>query len=289
LTEKNLDEMNILVVNGEQYWDLYFPNDDVHYRKIQDLSWLLKEGQLYALSTEGALKVDALLWRLGAIRPNPKHFEALNILALANLPQVNTASCLRLGYDRLSMLHQLQIAKIKTVPFQVVSDSRLVNNIKRPYPFVLKQGNYHGGYGKVLVQHEEQWADIKDLLFTTNDYISIEAFINYKRDIRYLYIDGKIRAMARQGKSWKANTETISFELIATESQQIEETTRLAQQIGADILAIDYLETEEGELLAVEYNDIPGLSGFPEACKAELANCLIQKIKKDESQSSNAT
>lgn len=271
--------MNILVLNGETYWSHYFPNFQIHYRKIQELQWLLKGKELYAISPNEVLKVDALIWRLGAIRPDPKHLETLNILAIADIPQVNTASCLRLGYDRISMLHQLRLAKIPTVPFQMVSDSRLIENIKLPYPFVLKQGNYHGGYGKVLIKNDEQWEEVKDLLFTTTDYVSTEPFIDYKRDIRYLYINGSIHAMSRRGKSWKANRQTISFELIPTEKTQEEAIQKLATQIKADVLAIDYLETQEGELLAVEYNDIPGLSGFPESCKAALANCLIQKIE----------
>jgi ribosomal protein S6--L-glutamate ligase len=33
------------------------------------------------------------------------------------------------------------------------------------FPFVVKVGNHHGGYGKSLVSTEEQWEELKDLLF----------------------------------------------------------------------------------------------------------------------------
>lgn len=42
-------------------------------------------------------------------------------------------------------------------------------------------------------------------------------------------------------------------------------------------MAIDVLETENGEKVIVEYNDIPGLSGFPEDAKLQLAGIVKNK------------
>ena len=46
----------------------------------------------------------------------------------------------------------------------------------------------------------------------------------------------------------------------------------------ADIVAIDILEEENGTETIVEYNDIPGLSGFPDELKHELAGLVREKL-----------
>jgi ribosomal protein S6--L-glutamate ligase len=52
---------------------------------------------------------------------------------------------------------------------------------------------------------------------------------------------------------------------------------KLQDYLKADIVAIDILEEKNGNRYFVEYNDIPGLSGFPDEVKTELANCLTNK------------
>jgi ribosomal protein S6--L-glutamate ligase len=83
--------------------------------------------------------------------------------------------------------------------------------------------------------------------------------------------------MARKGKFWKANVQTTDFILIDQEEILIEQTKKLKDYLKADIVAIDILEEKNGNRYFVEYNDIPGLSGFPDEVKIELANCLINK------------
>jgi ribosomal protein S6--L-glutamate ligase len=113
------------------------------------------------------------------------------------------------------------------------------------------------------------------LLFISEDYITIEPFINYDKDIRYLAIGNKIWAMARKGKFWKANVQTTDFVLIDPEETLIEQTKKLQSFFESlNIVAIDILEEKDGNRYFVEYNDIPGLSGFPDEVKIELVNCL---------------
>ena len=149
-----------------------------------------------------------------------------------------------------------------------------LKNIEIQFPFVVKAGNYHGGFGKVLVDTNEKWQDIKDLLFISEDYVTIEPFINYEKDIRYLAIGDKIWAMARKGKFWKANIQTTDFVMIEQDETLINQTKKLQEFLKADILAIDILEDKSENKWIVEYNDIPGLSGFPDEVKTELASCI---------------
>lgn len=264
----------ILVINGENYWQDFLPEYNVEQKRIQTTEWFLKEGQLYAIDQEGVCKPDKILWRVGAIRPNAKHKAVLDIIQLSGVHCVNSAKTLSKGFDRLTMLNVLKECDVPVIPFNVATSSIQLKNIEIPFPFVVKAGNYHGGFGKVLVNDEDKWQDIKDLLFISEDYVTIEPFINYERDIRYLAVGDKIWAMARKGKFWKANVQTTDFTLISPEEKLVTMTKKLQNYLQADIVAIDILEEKDGTKYIVEYNDIPGISGFPEEVKIELANCL---------------
>lgn len=83
--------------------------------------------------------------------------------------------------------------------------------------------------------------------------------------------------MKRRGRYWKANSLTQDYQLIEPDKGWIEKVKQLQGNIRADIVAIDVLQTESGEQLILEYNDIPGLSGFPEEAKTELAEIVKSK------------
>lgn len=266
----------VLVVNGESDWQEYLPGFTLVQKKIQSSEWLLRNGELFVVDAAGSCKPDKILWRVGAIKPNPKHKTALELIRISGVPCVNAASVLLKGYDRLSMLNVLKQCNLPVIPFNAVTTSVHLKNIGMPFPFVLKAGNYHGGFGKVLVESEAQWQDIKDLLFIAEDYLTVEPYIKYDRDIRYLAIGDKVWAMARKGKFWKANVETTTFAAIPLNEELVEQTKQLQKYLNADILAIDILEEANGTRYFVEYNDIPGLSGFPEEARHALANCILQ-------------
>ncbi len=264
----------ILVINGETYWQEYLTDYKVERKLIQSTEWLLKNNQLFAIDQDGICKPDKILWRVGAIKPNPRHKTALEIIQLSGVHCINSAKVLLQGYDRLSMLNDLKACKLPVIPFNVATSSTHLKNIDIQFPFVVKAGNYHGGFGKVLVDTIEKWQDIKDLLFISEDYVTIEPYINYEKDIRYLAIGNKTWAMARKGKFWKANIQTTDFVMIEQDETLINQTKKLQEFLKADILAIDILEDKNENKFIVEYNDIPGLSGFPDEVKTELAKCI---------------
>ncbi len=269
---------SILVVNGESYWPEFLSEFEVVQKSIQHTSWILKEGKLYIADAEGIVQPDGILWRVGAIRPTELQTTALNLIELADIPCVNSASTLKIGFDRLSMLSMIKNQGLPVIDFNVVTKSTHLKNIRIDFPFVVKVGNYHGGFGKVLVEDEKKWQDVKDLLFVTEHYITVEPFIDYERDIRYLAIGDKVWAMSRKGKYWKANVETTDYQKIEPEADLVKDLQKLQHKIGADILAIDILEEANGKLHIVEYNDIPGLSGFSDELKYELAEIVKAKL-----------
>lgn len=268
----------ILVVNGETSWEGYFRDFKVERKLIQTSEWLLKNGKLVVLDEEGIVEPDLILWRLGAIKPEPKHRTVLEIIRHSGVPCVNDAATLLQGYDRLGMLQVLKSCGLPVIPFEVASSASQLKNIGMPFPFVVKAGNYHGGFGKALVENEKQWQDIKDVLHMSSDYVTVEKFIHYDRDIRYLACGDKVWAMARKGKFWKANVETTDFILIEPEEELTMQVKKLQAALNAELIAIDVLETKTGEQFVVEYNDIPGLRGFPEEVRKELVACVLKKL-----------
>ncbi len=268
----------ILIVNGESYWQDYFPEFEVTKKSIQSTSWILKNGKLFVADKDGVIEPNGILWRVGAIKPSDIQTTALNLIELSGIPCVNSAETLKIGFDRLSMLSAIRKQGLPLIDFNVVTKSNHLKNIKLEFPFVVKVGNFHGGFGKVIVEDEKKWQDIKDMLFITDYYITIEPYINYVRDIRYIAINQKIWAMSRRGKYWKANIETTDFAEIEPEKELSEKLIKLKNELKADILAIDILEEQNGELHIVEYNDIPGLSGFSDELKHQLASALKNKL-----------
>jgi|GEM_PF-5118326 len=103
-------------------------------------------------------------------------------------------------------------------------------------------------------------------------------YIDYRRDVRCLAIRNQFWAMSRAGAGWKANVQTRKHQVIDPPEELVGHTRRALEHLGADIVALDFLETQDGRFVLLECNDTPGLSGFPEQLCFELAECLKEKL-----------
>ena len=270
---------NIIVVNGETDWQEYFPGYQVHSRRIQNSSWLYHQQTLWVFDPSGSLRVDAVLWRVGAIKPQPEHRHALELIRMAGIPCLNPATILLKGYDRLSMLNELREAGLPVQVFSVALGERMLDLLHPDFPAVLKVGNFHGGFGKIRVENEGQWADARDMAFVTSDYATLEPYIDYTRDIRCLAVGDQIWAMARRGVTWKANTQTQEYQIIRAPAQLEAWTRQAINHLQAEVLALDFLEKSDGSYVLLESNDIPGFSGFPTAVREAVAAQLYKKLE----------
>ncbi|HEX9998559.1 MAG TPA: hypothetical protein VGB45_15575 [Abditibacterium sp.] len=270
---------SLVVVNGESWWPTYFPGVDVYHRRLQNSQWLFQNNELWVFDAAGGVRVDAVLWRLGAIRPHASHRAVLECIRLSGVPCVNPAATLLRGYDRLSMLCELRECGIPLLDFAVAVGENMLQQVSQALPLVLKIGNLHGGYGKAQATTASQWADLKDVAFAADDYATVEPFVSYKRDIRCLAIGEHLWAMTRRTAEWKVNRGVAEFELIEPPQILADYTRRALEHVGADTIALDFLQTEDDEYFALESNDIPGLSGFPEATRFQLASCLQNRWK----------
>jgi ribosomal protein S6--L-glutamate ligase len=273
---------NIVVINGEDYWGRYLPGYNVVRRRLQDTRWILT-GTLHASDPSGAISVDGILWRLGAVKPHPQHRTLLEMVRLAGIPCLSSADVLLRGYDRLSMLNELKQAGLPVADFEVVVGDRMLGVIRPDFPAVVKVGNYHGGFGKVLIHSEEQWTDLVDLSFVTDEYITVEPYIDYVRDIRTLAVGDRIWGMSRQGRYWKVNQLTTGYALMDLPEELIGYTRRAMAHLGTEVLALDILEDKEGRYTVLESNDTPGLTGFPDEVKVAIGEAFGRRMEQGRS------
>lgn len=266
-----------MFVNAEVYWADYFGEYDVHQVRLQTSKWLLRDGKLWVFDTAigKGIRVDNAFWRIGAIRPHPFQRAVLELLRAAHVPCVNSAATMLRGFDRLAMLNELREIGLPVIPFNAVIGPDLMSQLQPQLPSVIKVGSYHAGYGKIRIEGLEQWQDMKDLLFITEDYFTVEPFIDYTRDIRCLGIGNEVWALARNGSHWKANVAYVETQLIPPPAILYEYTRRAMEHFDADILALDFLETRTGEFILLESNDVPGLSGFPDT----VTHALVKRVK----------
>lgn len=270
-------KLTVAVVNGERYWHDFLPHFAVRYCQLQTSQWFYDGENLFVLDAQGATRIDAVLWRVGALRPHSIHRAVLEMIRLSGKVCVNSAATLLRGFDRLAMRAEMQQIGIPLVPQIVATGRNALELARTDFPCVVKIGNLHAGLGKIKANDAETFDDVKDLSFAADDYITIEPFIDYARDVRCLIIEDNIWALERRGASWKANTQTVNYKLVEVPEELRRYSVAAKNHLNADILGLDFLETKDGEFVLLETNDVPGLSGFPDSLKILLAKCFEAK------------
>ncbi len=270
----------LLVIGGMFDFAPDSPEMRVEARRLQNARWILRDdSSLWFLDGAGAIRADAVLWRVGAIRAVPEHRHALELIRLAGIPCVNSAQTLLRGFERLSMLAELRELGVPMIPFSAALGEGALEALEQELPCVLKVGNWHGGIGKARLRSREEWLDARDLALAAPDYATVEPFVDYQRDVRVLVVGERMWAMERQSSAWKVNRGEATIRLIEPPAELAEWTRRVASHLSADILGLDWIETPEGEWKCLESNDVPGLAGWPDAVTRALVEQMREKMQ----------
>ena len=270
----------LLVIGGSFDFSSDFPDLSVVHRSLRDAKWLLSDNNtLHLLDRQGAVRVDAVLWRVGAIRPKSEHRNALELIRLSGVPCVNSAQTLLRGFERLSMLAELREVGVPTVPFSVALGDQVLEAMWPELPCVLKVGNWHGGVGKAKLESRDSWLDARDLALAGDDYATVEPFIEYKRDVRVLVVGEQMWAMERHSNAWKVNRGDAQIRLLEAPDELAKWTKRVQLHLGADILGLDWIESNE-EWTCLESNDVPGLGGWPLEVRRALVARMREKMRR---------
>ena len=117
------------------------------------------------------------------------------------------------------------------------------------------------------------------MAYTAADYVTLEPYIDYVRDIRCLAVGEDVWCMERRSGSWKANRDTEEAVIVSPPAELLGYTRAAMRHLGADILGLDFLEDRSGRYFLLETNDIPGLTGFPDSVRDRLAARLMEQVR----------
>jgi len=130
------------------------------------------------------------------------------------------------------------------------------------FPIVLKLLRGFGGKGVMMVHSEAELRPILDTLSVFNEFPCTQSFVeNPQTDVRALVIGEKVIGIRRRGSGteWRANVSTGgSAEMIKLEHNIRTMAKKIAQLLGMDICAVDFIETKDGPVF-IEANFTPGI------------------------------
>lgn len=250
---------NILVLGEE------FPVDKrlrvICFRNIGDVNLRIIDKALDVfINNEGWVRIDGIIWRFLSQVKIKDEVQLLNLIKYSEIPCVNDAAAFLSFSNRLSVAKLLNDNQIKINPYHVYygqMSKLLIEPAK--FPAVFKTGDFHCGFGKVKLRNTEILADINDYSALLDDYITIEDYIDYKKDIRCLIIDNEALYVEKKSSNWKANVNPFSVEIVPTVHQINELSFKIKDLLGVNIVGIDWLQKSDGEWIVLETNLVPDL------------------------------
>lgn len=272
--------MSILVI-GENDW----PSEDgLICLSLADLDqrglMICRSGDLMIHDSFGEWRsVDCVIWRAQGGRDAARQHAALSLVAASSATCVNSPdSLLRFGTRLLNYgaLRKGGLPVIASCP--LLGANAISYFYTSDFPAVLKVGDWHMGYGKCRVTDAETWNDAIDMAVIADDIVSIEPFIDYRRDLRILIVGEDVVAVERIPAShhWKANVCPDEIKRVAPPSTLIEMSRKAASILGMTVLGADWIEDKTGNWHLLEVNSSPGLQMEDMDCRPLVINLLKQ-------------
>jgi RimK family alpha-L-glutamate ligase len=230
--------------------------------------------------------LDALLVRIippGSLDQVVFRVDALHLLADGGLPVVNPPRCLERTIDKHWTTRLLAEAGVPT-PRTVVAEN--LSDALRAFAalgdVVVKPLLGSGGRGIVRVGDPDlAWRTFR-ALEEQRAVFYLQEFIPHGRsDLRLFVAGGEVVAAARrQGDGWKCNVAAGAVTQPHTPSAaQAELAARAAAAVGAEYAGVDLLEAEDGRLLVIEVNGIPGWSGLQKVTPKDIAAVVAARVR----------
>jgi len=224
---------------------------------------------------------DRVLWRAQGGRDAALQHAAISLVAASSATCVNSAESLLLFGTRFLNNGALRKAGLPIVESSQILGANALSYFYTPrFPAVLKLGDWHMGYGKCKIRNIEGWNDAVDIAAIIQDIASIEAFINYTRDLRILLVGNDVFAIERVPTShqWKANVCPEEVKTITPPPMLEQMTRKAASVLGMSILGADWIEDEQGRWILLEVNPAPGLQMGATDCRP-LALDLLKRTR----------
>jgi len=124
---------------------------------------------------------------------------------------------------------------------------------------VAKWGNWHCGENKE--RFTNNWSG--------DEASIIEPFLDGEA-VRVVIIGDKHWQIKLEGDSWLKSIHHDTADFMDVDTELLEDTRNIQQAFGIEIIANDYIVTNNGEKYLLEVNHIPNVTRFPELWKAYL-------------------
>ena len=261
------DKINIINVNRIEHVNLRFSKLILEFFKNGD----------------GWLKVHGVIWRFEDNNKFKQEYQLLRLIEYSKTPCINNVAVLLNYSTKINTMNLLENIDIPTNPIKIYYGN-LSKLMTEPtgFPAVIKSGDYQCGYGKTIIRNKEILSDMNDFSTLINDYITIEKYIDYKRDIRCLIIDNEIIFVEKQSANWKANVNSFSIKIVSPIHPINDLSLRIKRNLKADVVGIDWIQDRTGKWTCLEANLIPDLycmsKDIEQKNKSIIVELLIKQI-----------
>lgn len=250
------------VVLGEKNWSENEKIQTIDFDELDKFGFHLNSRLELEIhdSAGNWFQVGGVLWRGQFDREPLRQHALLSFLKSSSTPCINSANIILAYGDRLSMHTGIKRLGYPIIEADFFCGANSYSYFFEPnLPCVLKVGNWHMGYGKMKCTTKENCLDAVDMASISRDYVGVEKFIHYKRDIRVLIIGDDIYCIERIPSQWKANVCPLKVSEVETPENIKTVSTEISSHLGVKILGIDWIEDTYRNWHILEANLAPGL------------------------------
>ncbi len=228
-------------------------------------------------------KVDYVLPKIDSKRA-VYGFEIINAFDAFPVPKPYHAATILVAHDKFLTSIVLAHSNIPVPMTYIVKTKKAFDSIKSniKYPLMAKLKGGSGGQGIMYVENKESMESIISSMEVLKEEILIQEFIdNPGEDLRVLVagdtVIGSMKRIAKEGEK-RANVKAGGTPAKYTATDEVKEIAiKAAKAVGADICAIDLIESKNGPVV-IEVNINPGLVGLTAATNFNIAKRVVEYV-----------
>jgi len=240
--------------------------------------------------TNICVKPDFLLVRQNLKDANENYKNLLLGFRYAGVPSVNSIESIYNFQDKPWVYaHLLEIQRrVGKENFPLIEQafypSHRDMDHKGNYPCVFKIGHAHGGLGKVRVETQGGFQDLASVVAISDQYCTVEDFIEAKYDLHVFKIGENYKALMRKSLTgnWKTNVGQSILEEVPVQEHHKSWIDLVSEMFGGlDICSLEALVAKDGQEHIIEVNDCAmGLLGeSQEEDRRNIAEVVLRAME----------
>lgn len=199
---------------------------------------------------------------------------------------VNNRICVEVCSDKYRTMLRLGEEDVQVPRTLLIQDEltleRLLPQIE--FPCVVKTLAGSEGVGVFIAESKMNLVSVLQTIWKIEEYteVIVQDFIEADGDIRALFIGGEYTAAMKRLKikddfrsNFSLGGETEQYEL---SDKEIELCKKVVKIVDGDIVGVDYMTDEKGEIFVLEANSSPGTTGITETSKVDVVGKIIDYL-----------